>query len=57
MLPGLFGIAWATGGGGGGGGMGRGYRKVTAAYNSKTIHDIKIKFGMTVDNHKLIILV
>ena len=37
--------AWALGGGGGG---------VPAAHNSKTIHDIGMKFGRVVENHKLI---
>ena len=40
--------AWARGGWG---------RKVLAAYNSKTIHGIKMKFGRVVENDKLINLV
>ena len=39
-----------------GGGGGRG-QKVPAAHNAKTIHDIKMKFGRVVENHKLINLV
>ena len=37
-----------------GGGVGR---KVTAAYNSKTIHGIQMKFDRVVENHKLLNLV
>ena len=33
----------------------RGVRKVSAAYNSKTIHDIEMKFGRVVENRKLLI--
>ena len=36
---------------------GRGGRKVPAAYNSKTIHGIEMKFGRVVESHKLINLV
>ena len=36
------------GGGGGGGGV---WRKVPAAYNSKTINDNEMKFGRIVKNH------
>ena len=39
----------STGGGGG--------RKVPAAYNSKTIHGIEMKFGSVLENRKLINLV
>ena len=35
----------------------RGGRGVPAAHNSKTIHGIEIKFGMVIENHKLIKLV
>ena len=38
------------------GGGGKGW-KVSAAYNSKTIHDIEMKFGRVVENYKLINLV
>ena len=34
-----------------------GVRKVPAAFNSKTIHGIEMRFGRVVDNHKLIHLV
>ena len=33
---------------------GGGAQKVAAAYNSKTIHGIEMKFGRVVENHKLI---
>ena len=38
--------------GGGGGGWDR--KCLQAAYNSKTIHGIEMKFGRVVGNHKLI---
>ena len=54
IRPELFGGAWILvvffGGEGGG-------RKVPAAYNSKTIHGIEMKFGRVVESHKLINLV
>ena len=40
------------------GGVGPGGgRKVPAAHNSKTIHDIEMKFVTVVQNHKLVNLV
>ena len=47
IRPGLFWGALALGGRGGG-------RKVPATHDSRTIHDIEMKFGKVVDNHKLI---
>ena len=51
IRPGLFWVPgmgpWRGGGGGG----------VPAAFNSKTIHDIEMKFSRVVENHKLINLV
>ena len=44
-LPGHFLGAWV------------GWGELPAANNSKTIHDIEIKFGRVVENHKLIKLV
>ena len=51
--------AWAFGGGRGGGGGGGGGLEggVPAAYNSKTIQDIEMKFVGVVENNKLIGLV
>ena len=39
-----------------GGGRGGG-RKVPAAHNSTTVHDIEMKFGSAAENHKVINLV
>ena len=50
--PGYFEGAWAREDGGGGGGWDR--KCLQAAYNSKTIHGIEMKFGRVVGNHKLI---
>ena len=41
----------------GAGRRGGGRRKVPAARNSKTIHDIEMKFGWVIENHTLINLV
>ena len=52
ILPGLFLGAWERGGGG----SGR-QAEVPTAHNSKTIYGIKMRFGMILENHKLINLV